>query len=409
MAEKKFGGAPFGTQTARFDVSGVHPQRKVPGTFTQVPYCRKLTSPNNAKLGPGTYNIGRDSIQSKAPPEIRGMDWRTMYLTESAAKQPRHAYREQWSKNHALHESRGPGMYHNQTFVDDMNSRPRSMRGICDTTGPRLFPVSKDLVRNPAPGSYGEDGIPSSCREDRSKQSPGTVGMLNNGGKGRELQLPLGSGLSPALYGIESSIDECIRSRTSKRGPYDLFTGKRTDPVPNGHLAAEQVKWNSLGPGHYSIKSFVHEWSDEHMVRKGRFSTLDHFNKQPSERIYCSSIPQCPRPLTDPGPTLYTVRQLSRPASSTKPFFSSTERTDKRFWNDFTQANNDVGAGRYNVDRWSSAQDKNGSVSVFTSKCPRLPTCSDSARERLLRERITPKSETTPRNEFLSVPIEAPC
>ena len=28
----------------RFDVSGVHPQNKTPGTYTEVPYCRKATS-----------------------------------------------------------------------------------------------------------------------------------------------------------------------------------------------------------------------------------------------------------------------------------------------------------------------------------------------------------------------------
>ena len=78
MATKKYNGAPFGTQTSRsgfilfsfvsihdfhfkrtrtkhnfhlsssypfhpcrFDISGVHPQSKMPGTFTQVPYCKK--------------------------------------------------------------------------------------------------------------------------------------------------------------------------------------------------------------------------------------------------------------------------------------------------------------------------------------------------------------------------------
>ena len=71
---KKFKGAPFGTQTSRwvcvcskvvlhltclsgltplslltftisrFDVSGVHPQNKMPGTYTQVPYCKKAMS-----------------------------------------------------------------------------------------------------------------------------------------------------------------------------------------------------------------------------------------------------------------------------------------------------------------------------------------------------------------------------
>ena len=41
MAEKKYKGAPFGIQTARFDVAGVHPKSKSPGTYTQIPYCRK--------------------------------------------------------------------------------------------------------------------------------------------------------------------------------------------------------------------------------------------------------------------------------------------------------------------------------------------------------------------------------
>ena len=28
----------------RFDISGVHPQSKMPGTYTQVPYCKKATT-----------------------------------------------------------------------------------------------------------------------------------------------------------------------------------------------------------------------------------------------------------------------------------------------------------------------------------------------------------------------------
>lgn len=34
--DKKFGGAPFGTQTPRFDVAGVHPASKMPASYTQV-------------------------------------------------------------------------------------------------------------------------------------------------------------------------------------------------------------------------------------------------------------------------------------------------------------------------------------------------------------------------------------
>ena len=29
---------------SRFDISGVHPQSRMPGTYTQVPYCKKATS-----------------------------------------------------------------------------------------------------------------------------------------------------------------------------------------------------------------------------------------------------------------------------------------------------------------------------------------------------------------------------
>ena len=34
--ERKFSGAPFGTQTPRFDVAGVHPASKMPASYTQV-------------------------------------------------------------------------------------------------------------------------------------------------------------------------------------------------------------------------------------------------------------------------------------------------------------------------------------------------------------------------------------
>ena len=36
--DKQYKGAPFGTQTPRFDVAGVHPKNKMPASFTQVSY-----------------------------------------------------------------------------------------------------------------------------------------------------------------------------------------------------------------------------------------------------------------------------------------------------------------------------------------------------------------------------------
>ncbi|KAK6990346.1 lymphocyte expansion molecule [Biomphalaria glabrata] len=40
LSYKRFKGAPFGTQTARFDVSGVHPKCKTAGGYTEIPYDR---------------------------------------------------------------------------------------------------------------------------------------------------------------------------------------------------------------------------------------------------------------------------------------------------------------------------------------------------------------------------------
>lgn len=398
MAEKKFIGAPFGTQIARFDVSGVHPQSKMPGTLTQVSYCKKQTSNKNIMLGPGSYNIDRYSIKHRMPNEICGMDWDVMYRTEKLARVPKQSYSNQWEKNKFLNESRGPGMYETKTFVDVLKQRPCSVRGICNTTGQRIHPENKDLVNNPAAGSYGEGGLPFAVIEAKSRNSSGIIGILNNGGRGRELQLTLGSDLSPAQYLIQSSIDKCILFKASKRGPYDLFTGKRTDPVPNGHLVAEQIKWCKLGPGQYEIASFLEDFNCDHNRLKGRFSKLDHFNTQPSERIYCDTLSQYPRPKTAPGPNHYILQKDNKLHYSNKPFLSSSERTDKRYWKDFMMANNDVGAGRYSMDKWPQSQDKNGHKSAFVSKKPRIPYNAESPLERLLKERITPKTARTGKN-----------
>ena len=55
----------------------------------------------------------------------------------------------------------------------------------------------------PGPGSYGKGGDPSKLLEEKYSQSPGTVGMLNNGGSTLRT-LPTRVSVNTALYSTHS-------------------------------------------------------------------------------------------------------------------------------------------------------------------------------------------------------------
>ncbi|GFO03101.1 lymphocyte expansion molecule [Plakobranchus ocellatus] len=84
MAEKKFTGAPFGTQTARFDVTGVHPNKKVPGTFTQIPYDKPSTMELSQKCE--KQNMTASKILKKMDNHLqnakRSLTWAKEYIQD---------------------------------------------------------------------------------------------------------------------------------------------------------------------------------------------------------------------------------------------------------------------------------------------------------------------------------------
>lgn len=54
-------------------------------------------------------------------------------------------------------------------------------------------------------------------------------------------------------------------------------------------------KLANLGPGQYNLKSFVDDWSTVHKKRQGKFGKVDRSPKVPTERIFCSTLQQCPK------------------------------------------------------------------------------------------------------------------
>ncbi|XP_064605226.1 ciliary microtubule-associated protein 2-like [Liolophura sinensis] len=398
MSVKKFGGAPFGTQTARFDVSGIHPKSKTPGTFTEFPYDKHSTDEVTRRLGPGLYNVYRGGFSEHAVEErSSGPGWARAHEVEKMAALPHLLHKEQWELKRLLQRKLGPGSYDIQDSFHSTNTKPGSSRGICQTLATRF----KDSVSSntPGPGTYGKGGIPQTVMEEKSKQSFSTVGMLDSGAKLNRNPTCVGSELAPGRYNYSSFVDELEKKVTSNRGPYDLFSGDRNKPITTGHLAAPALA--NLGPGQYSLKSFTDDWGTLHKKKHGKFGSLNRFPAKPSERMFCQSLAQCPRNASEPGPGHYDHKRISKSASSNAPgFLSSAQRNDRISQKFFTRNSNPVGAGRYDVQRFDECQHKNGHTSVFKSRT----TKPNAEMAKFLKERIRAKDVRVEDRVFLVTP-----
>ncbi|XP_066936624.1 ciliary microtubule-associated protein 2-like [Clytia hemisphaerica] len=392
MDSKKYDGAPFGTQKQRFEVAGIHPKRRPPGTLTQVCYDKKSMSPMSRKLGPGTYNIDNGCFDKKNDVSSSAdTGWRRAYETSQEAKIPHLLYREEWEKKQLQKCQLGPGTYDLPDAFDGLIKKPASKLGICQTRAERFRTVAKDV---PGPGTYGKGGIPHALMEEKQLKSASTIGMLDSRASGKR-QLPdVGSALCPGQYNTKSFIDELNERVISKRGPYDLFTGDRNKPIAVGHLAAPNRA--DLGPGQYEVKSFLDDFNSEHKKRHGKFGKVNRAPDVPSDRIYCKTLSQWPRKFDEPGPGTYDLnKQIKKTTTNSKhpPFGSSAARNDSRLFS----GGNTVGPGRYHLTTWNSKQHKNGNESAFKSNTKRW----DASRDKYLMERVRAKDVQSKDKIFL--------
>ncbi|XP_076440933.1 ciliary microtubule-associated protein 2-like isoform X2 [Babylonia areolata] len=400
-APKKYKGAPFGVQTARFDVSGVHPKNKMPGTFTEIPYDKKSTDEQTRKLGPGMYHVDQGGFHPKAVDErASGPGWSRQYEVERMAALPHLLHKDQWQERQMLKRKLGPGSYNIKDFVQVMGDKPRSTRGICDGRAARFG--RENANPTPGPGTYGKGGVPHSLIEEKAQRSASTKGMLD-AHSGSRSQPSVGCHLGPGTYNFRSSSEEMINKMTSVRGPYDLFSGDRNKPISDGHFAAPKLA--NLGPGQYDIKSSLDEWNGEHKQRKGKFGTVAQYPRPPTERIYNSVLSQCPRDQDFPGPGTHDPQQLSKPHNHKQPgFLSSAERVDRRAQRFFTGNFNPVGAGRYDIQKFEEAQHRNGHQSDFKSKTGK----PSYAFEKFLKERVRGKDVPVAERSYLVTPQGLP-
>lgn len=398
MAEKKYNGAPFGTQTARFDVSGVHPKSKYPGTFTEIPYDKYSIDDLKRKLGPGAYDVSHGGFSKKSVEERSdGPGWSRAYEVEKLAALPHLLNKEQWELKRILVRKLGPGSYNIKDFLESSDEKPRSKLGICQTLAQRFR--EKTVNETPGPGTYGDGGVPHAAREEKEQQATSTIGLLDAKSSSKRNLPSVGSHLGPGTYQFKSFAEKTIEKVTSTRGPYDLFSGDRNKPISDGHFAAPKTA--NLGPGQYNLKSFADEWGTMHKKRHGKFGKVNRNPKVPTERIFCSTLQQCPKEEKNPGPGHYEPGTLSKPESANAPgFLSTSKRNDRVAQKFFTRNFNPVGPGRYDVQKWEEAQHRNGTESVFKSKTGKLSLAMD----KFLKERVRAKDVRVEDRVFLVAP-----
>lgn len=400
----------FGARAKRFEVCGIHPGKKYPGTFVQVCYDKKSMAEENRRLGPGSYNIAQggfahDAIKQRSS----GPGWKHAYDAEIQAKMPHLLNREQFEKQKKLKENLGPGTYNSKDMWQELDSRPKSIYGICSTREERFAPTSRDPPKNfviPGPGTYGDGGIPGKRLEVKEKERTSTVIMRASDGKPRMLP-QVGCDLGPGQYEYKSFTTNLIEKVTSKKGPYDLFNVSRSKPINTGYYA--QPSRMNLGPGQYPTNSFTDKWNDPYWGKKGKFGKLEQFPWVPTERIYCNTLSQCPRRSTDPGPGCYNITE---PAGGikhiTKPkvgFNMSSERIDRRARTFFMGAagSNPCGVGRYDIEKSykTNQQGCTGHVSSFKSKTQRYGASGMAARDLMLQERMREKDVQLETKQFM--------
>ncbi|KAG9350915.1 hypothetical protein JZ751_024804 [Albula glossodonta] len=304
---------------------------KKTGTFTEVPYCKTRTSELERNLGPGRYDVDTGDFSARAVRErAKGPGWRRAQEMGWLARIPHVLYRETWEHKRFLKSKVGPGSYRIDDFIELLRKKPQSVRGVCESREER-FKSFYAQSGTPGPGSYGKGGVPSALLDQKRMQLTGTCPTMDFGPRvERMLEAKREYGLGPGTYNLKSSTDLLLSRVISKRGPYETFSGRRDKPIPKRSSASSA----SLGMGEKSsyVSSFGEDLQRPEKRKHGVFSKLCRNPKCPTERIFHSTLAQCPRPVSLPGPGWYSsVPSLSGAVNrNPPPFLSSAPRISER-------------------------------------------------------------------------------
>uniref|UniRef100_A0A1I8HJN3 Uncharacterized protein n=1 Tax=Macrostomum lignano TaxID=282301 RepID=A0A1I8HJN3_9PLAT len=200
---------------------------------------------------------------------------------------------------------------------------------------------------------------------DEKRRHCGRVGMLDCGGSRAPPQQ--GTDLGPGTYQIPSFTDLLAAKKAGKnsRGPYEVFSLDRDQPVKTGHYA--RMSTGNLGPGQYNFKDGVADLNRPEKRNHGKFLKMVQYPAKPCDRIYWMTPATVP-----PDPTNKVSAASYHPtdpnfkkesfSKSEAGFLSTSNRTGQAF------ANNQVGPGRYDIQRQEDTAHVNAHTNDFVSK-----------------------------------------
>ncbi|XP_015975736.2 lymphocyte expansion molecule [Rousettus aegyptiacus] len=394
---RNFSGAPFGVQSHRFDMSTVCPNRKKLSTCTGAPRS-KLYSVELSHIGPGTYGYKETCFSKKKLMKEVGTGWAKAQEATRLTKLPHFQYQAILKEKRLQKEKLGPGSYNFKDFLEELQQKPRSTRGLLSSGEVRF----RGFIGNyyPGPGNYGERGNPYTKLEESAwnrSHSEGLMCRMTN------KPLPLahqGSGLAPCTYTLKSDLEANLGRSMGTRGFYDIFSGDRNKPT-YGHYSVQKIKPREL----MNFKSFTDELNSRHNKKRGVFSQVSRNPKTPTERIYWATLSQCPRKLATSGPGMWLPSENECRNINQPPFLLSSKRIGTRAYQMLQGSWNPVGVGRY-LNTWlmETKDQRQRYRSLFLAGAQRYP--SDPARDKLMQERITPftKGKCPPTVDYNSDP-----
>ncbi|KAM6305535.1 ciliary microtubule-associated protein 2 [Aegotheles albertisi] len=336
--------------------------------------------------------MGSQCSGSALPGTTPAPGWARAEMGSWLTQLPHFQFQEIMRRRKRQQERLGPGTYNIRDFLQE--TRPCSLRGMCDTREQRFRDTRRDCF--PGPGTYGN---PYARLEERDKRSAGTRGLMDSRTARCAVLEFVGSGLGPGTYDLRSSIDEGLR-RVGGRGHGQPFSGDRSKPAGGGRHALERRGTElSAGP----VKGFLDELMLKENRKKGCFSTLLRNPRCPTERIFWATLSQCPREACAVGPGSYDPKPIERSAYSSQPppFWSSAKRFDRKFYRLFTGNENPVGVGRYSIAKNEKYPQKIRYQSLY--QCDTQRYLSNLKRDAYLLERLKPAARNR-QSDSLSAP-----
>ncbi|KAM9620022.1 ciliary microtubule-associated protein 2 [Morphnus guianensis] len=113
---------------------------------------------------------------ARAPGKASAFGWARAEKGSRLTQLPHFQFKEIMKRRKCQQERLGPGTYNIRDFLQE--TRPSSLRGICDTREQRFRDAHRDCF--PSPGTYGPRGNPYARLEERDERSASTRGLMDS-------------------------------------------------------------------------------------------------------------------------------------------------------------------------------------------------------------------------------------